>query len=69
MGARRVAYWILVEKLKRKRHLKELGLDGKNILKRIFKKWDREAWTGLIWLRILNIWRGLVKAVKNFCVS
>jgi hypothetical protein len=28
-----------------------LGIDGKEILKFIFKKWDR-AWIGLIWLRI-----------------
>jgi len=30
---------------------KELGVDGKMILKWIFKKWDGEAWTGLLWLR------------------
>ena len=28
------------------------GLNGRIILKRILKKWDGEAWTGLIWLRI-----------------
>jgi hypothetical protein len=27
-------------------------LDGRIILKWILKKWDGEAWTGLIWLRI-----------------
>jgi hypothetical protein len=27
-------------------------MDGRIILKLIFKKWDRETWTGLIWLRI-----------------
>jgi len=32
--------------------LKELGADGRELLERIFKKWDGEAWTGLIWLRI-----------------
>jgi hypothetical protein len=28
------------------------GIDGKIILRWIFRKWDVGAWTGLIWLRI-----------------
>jgi len=32
--------------------LKDLGTDGRIILKGIFKKWDVGAWTGLIWPRI-----------------
>jgi hypothetical protein len=32
--------------------LEEPDVGGRIILKWIFKKWDVEAWTGLIWLRI-----------------
>jgi hypothetical protein len=33
-------------------HLEYPGIDGRIKLRWIFKKWDWEAWTGLIWLRI-----------------
>jgi hypothetical protein len=33
-------------------HLEEPGVDGKIILKFIFRNWDGESWTGFIWIRI-----------------
>jgi hypothetical protein len=33
-------------------HLEEPGVDGKIILRWIFKRWDVGAWTGSSWLRI-----------------
>jgi len=32
--------------------LEDQGVDERIILKRIFEKWDGEAWTEFIWLRI-----------------
>jgi hypothetical protein len=33
-----------------KNHLEDPDVDGKIILRWIFRKWDVGAWTGLIWL-------------------
>jgi len=51
MGERSGVYRVLVGRPEEKNHLEDPGVDGR-ILKCIFLKWDREAWTGLIWLRI-----------------
>jgi len=40
------------QNLRERGHLQDLGVDEMIIIKWTFKKWDREAWTGLIWLRI-----------------
>jgi hypothetical protein len=39
------------EDLTERDHLENPCLDGRIILKLIFRKWDVEAWTGLVWLR------------------
>jgi hypothetical protein len=38
--------------LRERDHLEDPDVDGRIILTWIFRKWDGEAWTGLIWLRI-----------------
>jgi len=38
--------------VKEKFHLEDPVVDGRIILKWIFRKWDVGAWTGLVWLRI-----------------
>jgi hypothetical protein len=42
--------------------------DGRMKFKRVFKKWDGEAWTGLIWRRIGDRWRTVVSAVMYLLV-
>ena len=51
MKNRRVAYGVLVGNLRERDHLEDLGADERIILNLIFKKWNGEAWIGLIWLR------------------
>jgi hypothetical protein len=51
MGEGIGVYTVLVEKPDRKRPLRR-GINGKIILRRIFRKWDVGLWTGLTWLMI-----------------
>jgi hypothetical protein len=52
MGEGRGVYRVLVGKPEGKKPLGNPGLDGRIILRRIFRKWDVGVWTGLSWLRI-----------------
>jgi len=52
MGERRGAYRVLVGKPKGKNHVGDPGVDGKIILRWIFKKRDVRVWTGSSWLTI-----------------
>jgi hypothetical protein len=38
--------------LRERDHLEDSNIDGRIILRWIFRKWDVGAWTGLSWLRI-----------------
>ena len=59
MADRRGAYRSLVVEPEGKIHLEDLGIGGSILLKWIFKKWDEEAWSVLIWLRIVTGGRSL----------
>jgi len=53
MEKKRGAYEVSVEKKLRERdHLEDPEVDGRIILRWIFRKWDVGIWTGASWLRI-----------------
>jgi len=52
IGARRGVYRVLVGNLRERNHLEDPGVDGRMILRWIFRKWDVGVWTGTSWLRI-----------------
>jgi hypothetical protein len=49
-----IMYRVLVGKPEGKRHWGDPGVDGRIILKRIFRKWDVGVWTGLRWRVFVN---------------
>jgi hypothetical protein len=44
--------WFWCENLRERDDLEDPGVDGRIILRWIFRKWDVGVWTGSIWLRI-----------------
>jgi hypothetical protein len=53
MGERKGVYRVLVGgKLREREHLGDPGVDGRIILRWIFRKWYVGLWTGSSWLRI-----------------
>ena len=53
--------------LRERNHLENPGIDGRIILRGIFRKWDVGVWTGLSWLRV-GAGGGQVDAVMNLHV-
>jgi len=51
MRERRGVHRVLVGKPRGKRLLGDPGVDGRTILRWIFRKWNVGVWTGLSWLR------------------
>jgi len=52
MGKRRGVYRVLVGNMRENDHCEDPGVDGKMILRWIFRKWDVAVWTGSSWLRL-----------------
>src|SRR5215510_5829237 len=65
MGEERGLYSVLVGNVRERDHWGDPGIDGRIILRLIFRKWDVGVWTGFSWLRI----QALVNAVMNLRVS
>jgi len=52
MGEGRGVYRVLVGKPRGKNHWGDPGVDGRIILRWIFRKWDVGVWIGSTWLRV-----------------
>ena len=52
MGERRGVYRVLWGNMRKRDHSEDPGLDGRTILRWIFRNWNVGVWTGSSWLRI-----------------
>jgi len=52
MGDRRGVYGVWWRSLSERDHLEDPGIDGRIVLRFIFREWDVGAWIGSVWLRI-----------------
>jgi len=51
-GESRGTYRVLWGNMRERDHLEDAGVDGRIILRWIFRKWDVGVWTGSSWFRI-----------------
>jgi hypothetical protein len=56
------------ENLRERDHCGDHGVDGRIIIRRIFRKWDMRVWTGLGWFKIRHRLRVLVNKEFNIRV-
>jgi hypothetical protein len=52
MGEGRAVYRVLVGNMRETDYWGDPGVDGRRMLRWIFRKWDVGVWTGLSWLKI-----------------
>jgi hypothetical protein len=68
MGERIGVYKVLIGKPEGKNHLEDPGVDGRIILRWIFRKWDVGSIDRIDLAQDTDSWRELVNAVMNFRV-
>jgi hypothetical protein len=65
MGERRGVYRVLVAKPEERDHLGDPGVDGRIILRWMFKQWDVGSMDSIELTQDRDRWRALVNAVMN----